>query len=497
MRALRRTHVRIALDTSDAPLSAVVAGLPDAAPDLMKPNAEELASFTGEDAARLEADPEAAAAAAAQLVAKGVGAVLATLGGNGAVLVTAEGAWHAIAPPTNVVSTVGAGDSSLFGYLLGDVRGGSPTERLALGVAYGSAAVGLAGTTVPQPLADPPRPGHGASAQPLHWSNDMTEMITRDLVRLDATLGADKLEVIHGLAAVVADAGRTADQGQLVEDALAREATSPTGLPGGIAIPHCRTAAVDVPTLAFARLSPAVEFGAKDGPADLAFLIAAPAGGDATHLKLLTKLARALVKAEFTDALRAAEDPDEVVRLVNDVVGPAEPAAAPAAAARRRARQRRHRHRDDHRARDRDAAAAAVAQPGRRDRLPDRHRAHLHGRRGPRGRRRARRRRHPRRDAGLGRLHAAAPRRDRRGRRGDLRRRRGGPRPRPVRRQAGGLLRREAPDRRRRRDDRRGAPLRRRPERRRASRAAPPVPAAPARRRTAPARPGAAAPAGC
>ena len=126
VRALRRTHVRIALDTSDAPLAAVVAGLPDAAPDLMKPNAEELASFTGEDTERLEADPEAAAAAAAQLVAKGVGAVLATLGGNGAVLVTADGAWHAIAPPTNVVSTVGAGDSSLFGYLLGDVRGGSP-----------------------------------------------------------------------------------------------------------------------------------------------------------------------------------------------------------------------------------------------------------------------------------------------------------------------------------------------------------------------------------
>ncbi len=151
VRALRRTSARIALDTSDAPLAAVVAALPDAAPDLMKPNAEELASFTGQPAARLEADPVAAADAAATLVAKGVGAVLATLGGNGAVLVTAAGAWHAAAPPTNVVSTVGAGDSSLFGYLLGDVRGGSPGERLALGVAYGSAAVGLAGTTVPTP----------------------------------------------------------------------------------------------------------------------------------------------------------------------------------------------------------------------------------------------------------------------------------------------------------------------------------------------------------
>ena len=260
--------------------------------------------------------------------------MLATLGGNGAVLVTADGAWHAAAPPTNVVSTVGAGDSSLFGYLLGDVRGGSPAERLALGVAYGSAAVGLAGTTVPNPSQTHPDLVTVRPLNPSLESTDMNDMITRDLVRLDAALGADKTQVIHALAAVVAEAGRTADPDQLIEDVLARESTSATGLPGGIAIPHCRTTAVEVPTLAFARLSPSVDFGAKDGPADLAFLIAAPAGGDATHLKVLTKLARALVKSEFTDALRAAEDPDEVVRLVNDVVGPAEPAAAaPAAAA--------------------------------------------------------------------------------------------------------------------------------------------------------------------
>ena len=113
---------------------------------------------------------------------------------------------------------------------------------------------------------------------------------------------------------------------------LAREATGSTGLPGGIAIPHCRTAAVQVPTLAFARLSPTVDFGAKDGPADIAFLIAAPAGGDASHLKLLAKLARALVKKEFTDSLRAATTPAQVVELVSGVVGDEPPAAAPAAA---------------------------------------------------------------------------------------------------------------------------------------------------------------------
>ncbi len=153
-------------------------------------------------------------------------------------------------------------------------------------------------------------------------------MITEDLVRLDADLGTDKHDVIRALARIVGDAGRATDVAQLADDALAREATAATGLNGGIAIPHCRSAGVETPTLAFARLSPAVDFGAKDGPADLAFLIAAPAGGDASHLKLLAKLARALVKKEFTDSLRDATTPAQVVELVSGVVGDEAPAAA-------------------------------------------------------------------------------------------------------------------------------------------------------------------------
>ena len=88
----------------------------------------------------------------------------------------------------------------------------------------------------------------------------MTDLITSELVRLDADLGMNKNDVIRALARVVADAGRSADADQLADDALTREGTAPTGLPGGIAIPHCRTTGVDVPTLAFARLSPQVEF---------------------------------------------------------------------------------------------------------------------------------------------------------------------------------------------------------------------------------------------
>ncbi len=145
---LSRHGSRVAVDTSDGPLVALGDRLSDSAPELLKPNAEELAQLSGAPVH----DAEQAAAAARILVDKGAHTVLATLGSEGAVLVDPSGdAWHATAPPTTVVSTVGAGDSSLFGYLLGDLRGATPDERLRLAVAYGSAAAGLPGTTIPSP----------------------------------------------------------------------------------------------------------------------------------------------------------------------------------------------------------------------------------------------------------------------------------------------------------------------------------------------------------
>lgn len=159
----------------------------------------------------------------------------------------------------------------------------------------------------------------------------MPALITPDLVALDADLGADKTAVVRRLAQLVATAGRATDADALQADVLAREAQSATGLPGGIAIPHCRSEAVTEASLAFARLSPAVDFGAQDGPADLAFLIAAPAHGDADHLTLLTALARALVRPEFVASLRSATSDEEIVALVEEVVSPA-PAAGPSGA---------------------------------------------------------------------------------------------------------------------------------------------------------------------
>lgn len=139
---------RIAIDTSGAALRAVVE---HASPDLIKPNDEELAELVGVD---LEPGADLAAAVlpvARALVPGKVAAALVTLGADGAVLVTAEGAWQATPPRIRVVSTVGAGDSSLAGYLLADVAGDDPAGRLRRSVKYGAAAASLPGTQAPTP----------------------------------------------------------------------------------------------------------------------------------------------------------------------------------------------------------------------------------------------------------------------------------------------------------------------------------------------------------
>lgn len=164
-------------------------------------------------------------------------------------------------------------------------------------------------------------------------STSSPPIISRELVLLDAAVDGGKHAVITRLVDVLAAAGRTQDAQGLVGAAMAREEQSATGLPGGIAIPHCRSPYVDTPTIGFARLKPGVDFGAPDGPADLAFLIAAPDSGGQEHMKLLSSLARALVRKDFVESLRTAATVDEVVSLVEGVVNPAPAAAAPAAPA--------------------------------------------------------------------------------------------------------------------------------------------------------------------
>lgn len=152
-----------------------------------------------------------------------------------------------------------------------------------------------------------------------------SDLITTELVALDADFGDSVDKVITNLATLVHDTGRATEVSGLAQSAIEREAKAGTGVPGGVAIPHCRSETVTEPTLAFARLSRGVDFSGPDGDAQLVFFIAAPAEGGKAHLQILSKLARALVRKEFLEALRTASTKEEVVKEILTVVNAEKP----------------------------------------------------------------------------------------------------------------------------------------------------------------------------
>ncbi len=133
----------VAVDSSGEPMTRALA----AGPDLIKPNRVELAEVVGRDLPTVGAVVDAARA----LVASGIGTVLVSLGRDGALLIDAERVVHAVAHAANPVSTVGAGDALLAGYLHAASSGAAPMDALRTAVAFGAAAVGLPGSKMPGP----------------------------------------------------------------------------------------------------------------------------------------------------------------------------------------------------------------------------------------------------------------------------------------------------------------------------------------------------------
>ena len=144
----------------------------------------------------------------------------------------------------------------------------------------------------------------------------MTDLIIDEYVVLDLDQ-PDRNAATAVLAGRLAADGRVTDLDGFLADVRKREEQMSTGLPGGIGIPHARSAHVTAPTLAFGRSANGVDYGAEDGPAHLIFLIAAPEGGGDAHLKILAALARRLMRAEFRQSLLDAEEPSDVVDIVN------------------------------------------------------------------------------------------------------------------------------------------------------------------------------------
>jgi fructose PTS system EIIA component len=148
----------------------------------------------------------------------------------------------------------------------------------------------------------------------------VSTLTTPELIDLNLDAG-DRTAATRLLAQRLLAAGRVSDLDGFLSDVAAREAQMPTGLEGGIGIPHARSAHVSEPSLAFGRTDAGVDFGAEDGPAHLIFLIAAPSGGGGDHMTILAALARRLVHASFREALTQVTDAAAAADLITREVG--------------------------------------------------------------------------------------------------------------------------------------------------------------------------------
>lgn len=142
LKELKARGARIVIDSR----SFGVADLAEVGAYLIKPNEEELARYTSAQINGVDS----AIAAARMLHGLGIENVLVTLGEAGAVLVNSEGVTVAEAPRIKALSTIGAGDSTVAGFLAGKALGQANEDCLALAVATGSAACLTEGTAPPR-----------------------------------------------------------------------------------------------------------------------------------------------------------------------------------------------------------------------------------------------------------------------------------------------------------------------------------------------------------
>ncbi|QCQ03222.1 PTS fructose transporter subunit IIC [Ligilactobacillus animalis] len=141
---------------------------------------------------------------------------------------------------------------------------------------------------------------------------DIRDLLMTDLMIMDLK-ATTKNEVIDEMVHNLFVKGIIDDEELYKKDILKREAESSTGMGEGIAIPHAHDRAVKKPAVMFARSVNGVDYQSMDGqPAHLFFMIAAPEGGDNTHLQALAALSQVLMNPDVVNALKAADTPQKV-----------------------------------------------------------------------------------------------------------------------------------------------------------------------------------------
>ena len=143
------------------------------------------------------------------------------------------------------------------------------------------------------------------------------DLLAAESIQLSGT-AAGKQEALDKMVDLMAKSGKINDVETYRKGVYAREEESTTGIGEGIAIPHCKSDAVDRPGLAAMVLPDGVDFDSLDGEkVDLIFLIAAPNTKENVHLDVLSKLSVLLMDEEFTKNLRSAKTVEEFLSIID------------------------------------------------------------------------------------------------------------------------------------------------------------------------------------
>ncbi|MBS8262386.1 PTS IIA-like nitrogen-regulatory protein PtsN [Roseibium polysiphoniae] len=148
---------------------------------------------------------------------------------------------------------------------------------------------------------------------------DLGDLLTKEAV-IAGLKAKSKKQAIQEMSAKAAELTGLSER-EVFDTLLQRERLGSTGVGNGIAIPHGKLTRLDRLVGLFARLDKPVDFDALDDePVDLVFLLLAPEGAGADHLKALARIARQLRDAAVTKGIRSSSDPEEIYSLLTQSI---------------------------------------------------------------------------------------------------------------------------------------------------------------------------------
>ncbi|WPC23979.1 fructose-specific PTS transporter subunit EIIC [Brachyspira hyodysenteriae] len=144
----------------------------------------------------------------------------------------------------------------------------------------------------------------------------LKDVITLDCINIDLK-GKTKMEIIDEMVDILYNNGKLNDREKYKQEILKRESQSSTGMEEGIAIPHGKTNAVKIPTVAIGISKQGVDYESLDGkPSHLFFMIAAPENSNDSHIELLSKITTMLLEDDIREALLNVKSKEEVLDIL-------------------------------------------------------------------------------------------------------------------------------------------------------------------------------------